>query len=100
MIYFGVPAGIAEFTIEIGGQGSETVNADIYLEKQKIAYAKSISAPRKFKISCGSSSKMRYGSINFSRAVEDVMLKIPVPLLPIIAMNKSELMIQNDNPTP
>ncbi len=100
MVYFGVPAGIAEFTIEIGGQGSETVNAIIYLDNKKVAGAKSISAPRKFKISCGSSSKMRYGSINFSRAVEDVMLKIPVPLLPIIAMDKNELIIQDDNPTP
>jgi hypothetical protein len=99
-IYFGVPAGISEFTIEIGGQGAETVNADIYLGKQKMVSAKSISAPKLFKVSCQASDKMRFGSINFARAVEDVMLKIPVPLLPVVSMDESGLLVQDENPTP
>jgi hypothetical protein len=99
-VYFGLPAGINEFTIEVGGQGSETVNAAVYIGKTKVAAATSISAPRKFKISCKESDKPRYGSMVFNKAVEDVMLKIPVPLLPVIAADKPELMIETDNPTP
>ena len=99
-VYFGIPAGINEFTIEIGGQGSETVNAAIFVGKKKMTSADSISAPKKFKIFCTASAKMRYGSIVFEKAVEDVMLKIPVPLLPIIAADKPELMVQTENPTP
>ncbi len=99
-VYFGIPAGINEFTIEVGGQGSETVNATVYIGKTQVATATSISAPRKFKISCKESDKPRYGSIVFDKAVEDVMLKIPVPLLPVIAADKPELMIETDNPTP
>jgi Right handed beta helix region len=99
-IYFGVPAGVTEFSIEIGGQGSETVNAAIYIGRKKLASANNISAPQKFKISCKASNKLRYGSIIFAKAVEDAMLKIPVPLLPIIAADKPELMVQTENPTP
>jgi hypothetical protein len=99
-VYFGIPAGISEFTVEIGGQGSETVNAAVYIGKKRIASANSISAPRKFKVNCTPGKKLRYGSIVFDKAVEDAMLKIPVPLLPVIAADKPELMIANENPTP
>jgi hypothetical protein len=99
-VYFGIPSGVNEFTIEIGGQGNETVDAAVFIGKTEIKSAKSISAPQKFKIECESSGKLRFGSIVFTKAVEDVMLKIPVPLLPVIAADKPELMIETDNPTP
>ena len=99
-VYFGIPAGVSEFTIEIGGQGSETVNTAIYIGKTQVASANSVSAPQKFKIKCTPSDKTRYGSIVFDKAVEDAMLKIPVPLLPIIAADKPELMVSTENPTP
>lgn len=99
-VYFGIPAGVSKFNIEIVGQGGEKVDAAIFIGNKKVAEEKNINVPRTFEISCKPLPKTHCGSIVFSRAKEDVQLRLPLPLLPVIAANESELIITNESPTP
>ncbi len=99
-VYFAVPADISNFKVEIAGQGSETLDAEILLEDDKVASAVDISSPIVFEIECEPAKTVRVGSISFSNVIEDVMLKLPVPLTPVISINKSELMILKEKLAP
>jgi hypothetical protein len=56
-----------------------------------MASATKISLPRELNVKLKPSASIRYGCIELTNAVEDVMLKIPGPLMPIVATDTSEL---------
>lgn len=92
-VYFRIPQGLKEFTVQVAGAGSETVSASVWIGRKMIQAQDHISAPFDFKVSRDSTSAVD-GSIVFTKAVEDVNLKIPAPLNFIIAADKGELFIE------
>ena len=99
-VYFGIPAGIKEFSIEISGESAETLSAQIYVGSLRVASADHISAPKVFSIKCSPGKKLRFGSIVFNKAIEDSRIRIIKPLLPIFSANKAELMISSQKIAP
>ena len=99
-IYFGIPAEVKEFSIQISGENAETVSGKIYIGKKLVASADHISAPKVFSIKCKPAKKTRVASIVLTNAVEDARVKLPVPLLPLFAADKSELMVTTNKVAP
>jgi hypothetical protein len=90
-LYFCIPADVAGFKIIVAGQDIETVDAKIKIGTKVMASATKISLPRELNVKVKPSASIRYGCIELTNAVEDVMLKIPGPLMPIVATDTSEL---------
>lgn len=99
-IYFGIPAEVEEFPIQISGENSETVSAQIYIGKKMVASADHISVPKVFSVKCKAEKKLRIGSIVLTNAVEDARIKLAVPLLPIVAVDKAELIVNANRVAP
>ena len=95
VIYFEVPEGVGEFTVEMAGENAETISAVIHVENMEVAAADHISAPRLFTVKCEPANKPRIGSIRLFNAVEDARIKLPSPLLPIFAADKDELITRD-----
>jgi hypothetical protein len=94
-VYFAIPAGVKEFSIVIAGEGSESISADIFVEGKRVAGAKRFVTAQNFSVKCFPSKKIHTGCIVFSQAVEDAKIKLPMPLSPVFAYEKSDLILQN-----
>lgn len=94
-VYFDIPAGVTKLRIMVSGQSQrETVDIKIKLQRKIIGQARQISNPHFFDLTIKPASYPRTGVIEFNNAVEDVMIKIMAPILPIISVNEQGIVTQ------
>ncbi len=91
-LYFAVPAGLQEFKLEVAGQISETVTAEILTPASKVMKVlKDFDGPHVFELK-RQSTEAEIWSIRLSRAVEDVEVRLLEPLSPVFATHPDNLL--------
>lgn len=92
-LYFTVPANQENLAVEIDGSPGESVDFAIYVKDNKVIEESDLEKVKLHRAKVLTSNVSEIGAIEFKYAVDDVYVKMPTPLCPILAGTPDSLIV-------